>query len=262
MIQYILDDYDMHSDMAKECFLLSDEEYNGLKPKSKTARNAAKGNFVFAEFYGSFWAQVAKKLWKDAQQLNLTLSDGTPLREHIKRKGNITGLGKLDRKEGKMQRPAEGTYLHHIMEVENRFWQERFSGYDQWRKTWYGEYQRKGYFDTLVGFHHSGYFSKNQVINTPSQGTASHCKLRGLINLTNAIREKKMRGYPCAEIHDSIISLVPQEEVQDYLYLVNKAMVTDVMQAWKWIITPIAIEAEVTPAGGTWHEKKGVEIPK
>ena len=262
MIKYLESDYDMHSDMAKECFLLSDDEYNGLKPKPKTARNAAKGNFVFAEFYGSFWKSVAKKLWKDARQMGLTLADGTPLRDHICRKGGISGLGVLPvTPDGRTGSPPEGSYYRHIQKVEDRFWKQRFKGYDKWKRDFYAEYQKKGYFTTLTGFRHAGYFKKNQVTNTPAQGTASHCKLRSLIKVTEQIQNMGLRGFPVAEIHDSIIALFPEGEVGDYLHMANEEMTTKVRQVWPWVITPISVEAECAPAGGTWHEKKGCKIP-
>ena len=70
-----------------------------------------------------------------------------------------------------------------------------------------------------------------------------------------------LRAYPVAEIHDSIVALVPESEVQDYLHMANIEMTTKVRRAWPWAITPISVEAEVTPAGGTWHQKKGYPLP-
>jgi DNA polymerase I-like protein with 3'-5' exonuclease and polymerase domains len=145
--------------------------------------------------------------------------------------------------------------------VEEHFWKVMFPGYDQWRRDWFDAYQKKGYFDTLAGFHHEGVFRRNEVINTPGQGTASACKMRGLINLTNILEERGFGAYPNCEIHDSILGIVPKTEVEDYLVLARWAMVDELREAWPFICTPIAVEGEVTPPGGTWYEKAPCEIP-
>ena len=256
MIQYLVDDHDMHSDMARECYMLSMDEYKGLKPKPKEARNIAKGLFVFANFYGSYWYGVAPSLWKAMRQTKLVLHDGTPLEVHLSRKGiNELGLPKRG-EDGRIESPRPGTFCRHIMEVEKRFWGVRFAGYDRWKKEWYADYQKKGYFDTLAGFHHEGVFSRNEVISTPGQGTGSHCKMRSIINVTEMVSKNHMRAYPNAEIHDSILGLAPENEVDDYIANATIEMVDRVKAAWPWIITPIGVEAEVSPPGGTWYEKK------
>ena len=147
-----------------------------------------------------------------------------------------------------------------VKQTEDALW-KRFPKYAEWRVKWYQDYCRTGGFSTLTGFRHEGLFRRNEVINTPGQGTASQCKLQALIWLLQASDKRKIRGGPCAEIHDSIIGIIHKDDVNAYLALCVKCMVTDLKKAWPFIITPIGIEADVSPAGGTWYEKAPRELP-
>jgi hypothetical protein len=80
--------------------------------------------------------------------------------------------------------------------------------------------------------------------------------MRGLINLTTVLEERGMASYPNGEVHDSILGVVPVSEVEEYVALAQWAMVDELRAAWPWICTAISISADVTPPGGTWHEKK------
>ena len=62
------------------------------------------------------------------------------------------------------------------------------------------------------------------------------------------------------QIHDSIVADVPDEELDEFLALAYQVMVVDLKNAWSWIITPIEIEAEVTPVDGNWYQKEKWEI--
>ena len=42
--------------------------------------------------------------------------------------------------------PKAGTFEKHIQEVEYDFWNNRFKVYGKWRKNWYYEYKKRGYF--------------------------------------------------------------------------------------------------------------------
>lgn len=260
MLEFLRTGHDMHKDFTRDCFILTEEDYANVLPKPKEARNVVKNQFTFAEFYGSYWPSVAAGLWKMMRRRKLLLKGGRTFEAHLACKG-ITGLGapKYDAR-GRMGSPARGTFCKHIQEVEDALWNKYFPKYAQWRKDWVADYRRTGGFSTLTGFRHEGAFRRNEVINTPIQGTACHCKLRGLIGLTDTVCKRKIRGFPNAEIHDSLISLVPEEEVQDYLGICHDEMVTKVKKAWPFIITPISIEADVSPAGGTWYEKAAVKI--
>lgn len=240
---------DMHRDMAAECFILKKEEV------SKPTRQATKGGFVFAEFYGDWYKQVCKNLWESIERDSLTHTDGRGLYEHLKTKG-IKERGECD-PEAKGE-PKKGTFEAHIKAVEDRFWNERFKVYHTKRKAWIDEYKKQGYIDIATGFRCLGPMTKNQVMNYHIQGPAFHCLLWSLINLVAEIKRRKWGAKVVCQIHDSIISDVPENEVDEYLALVKEITTVRLREAWPWITVPLKIEAEI--ATTNWHEKKPVKL--
>jgi DNA polymerase I-like protein with 3'-5' exonuclease and polymerase domains len=144
--------------------------------------------------------------------------------------------------------------------VEKNFWNERFPVYNQWRKDWYSAYTKKGHFQSLTGFNYTGAFRRNQVINLPVQGSASHLKLQALVNLQEELVRSKMDSRLILEIHDSVIGLVKDEEFDDYCQLMQEQMVRRVNQQFPWLAVPVKIEVEASPSGGSWHEKSLVHL--
>ena len=60
------------------------------------------------------------------------------------------------------------------------------------------------------------------------------------------------------QIHDSIVSDVHKNELDDYLAIANRIMSEDIRKAWKWIIVPLAVEHEVSRTN--WYLKQSVEV--
>ncbi len=246
LIQYIEDPTrDMHRDMACECFKLPQEEV------TKQIRFYAKNQFVFPEFYGSYYIQCAPQLWESAGKLET--ASGVPLLEHLADHG-ISWLGYCD----SGQSPKSNSFEKHIREVENDFWGRRFRVYAQWKKDWFEQYQKTGSFRLLTGFVVDGVHKKNDVINYPVQGAAFHCLLWSLIQLNSWLKLKKMLSKIVGQIHDSIIADVHKSELNDFLLMVKQITTQDIRKAWKWIIVPLEIELEVGEKN--WYEKREVKI--
>lgn len=244
MITYIMDpSTDMHRDTAMECFLLDLEEV------SKPARQGAKNQFVFAEFYGSYWRNTAVGLWKWAE--SCTTAQNVSLITHLKKKG-IRSLG-----DPADRRPARGTFLYHIREVEERFWGERFRVYAQWKEEFWQQYLEQGEFYTLTGFRCTGPMARNDVVNYPIQGSAFHCLLRSKYNTKNWIAS---RGYendilPCGQIHDSGLFSVNPKLLPEFAKAIHYVWGEQLRKEWPWIIVPLEVEVEATPVDGSWYEK-------
>lgn len=252
MIEYIGDPTkDLHRDMAVECYKLPAGEV------TKNIRYCGKNMFVFPQFYGDWYIDCARALWNATSRLKLTTTSGTPLGEHLASVG-FHELGACDPR----QDSEPGTFEHHIKRVERRFWEKRFPVYDAWKRKWFEAYARRGWFDTLTGFVCQGWMKKNEVINYPVQGSAFHCLLWALVQMVlYELRKRKMRTKIVGQIHDSLVAVVPQSELHDYLRLCKEVMVDRLMEVWDWIIVPLEIEAEVSPPGGSWAEKEKMEIP-
>lgn len=245
MLKYICDPTtDMHRDTAMELFLLSKEDV-----EKRTTRDWAKNRFVFPEFYGSVYFQCAPHLWEVASLDEYKVpSSGVSIRQHLASKG-ITSLGRCDPKE----KPVKGTFEYHVKEVEDSFWNTRFKVYTEWKKEWMRRYQDKGRFRMLTGFTVSGVMKRNEVINYPIQGVAFHCLLWSLVKIQKIIEKKGMKAKIIGQIHDSILADVPKREIQEFLSIAKKTMTVDLPGFWKFIITPLEVEADVSDTN--WHEK-------
>jgi DNA polymerase-1 len=251
MIDYILDPTkDMHRDMAMECFLLRQEQV------TKKTRYCGKNMFVFPQFYGDWYIDCARHLWDAIMQMHLTTAEGTPLLDHLRSKG-IQELGSLDPDQG----PEPGTFAHHIKQVERNFWEKRFPIYNQWKRRWYEAYRKQGWFKTLTGFICQGYMKRNEVINYPVQGSAFHCLLWTVIQLVRKeLRKRKMKTLVVGQIHDSIVSDVVPSELDEYLIICRQLIQKEIQEAWKWLIVPLDMEAEVAPVGSSWADKAPYEV--
>lgn len=234
MIKYLKTGYDMHREMAAECYLTPKAQV------SKMMRYSAKNRFVFPEFYGSYYAQVAPDLWKSITEFGLKLENGTPLRRHMKRKGIL----------------RFSDFEDHIRKVEDDFWGVKFKVYSEWKEEWVAQYRKRGYFDTLTGFRCQGWMKKNEVINYPIQGSAFHCLLWSFIHLDKMMRRRKMKSVLIGQIHDSILADVLEEEMEEFVELLKEIAVKRITEVWDWIILPLEIEVEASPVNGSWFEKK------
>lgn len=236
LIRYIKDpNSDMHRDMASQIFMLPPSKV------TKAIRFDAKSFFVFAQFYGDWYKACAKNLWHRADKL--VLEDGTPMKEHLRSK-NLRKCGACD----PQAQPSRNSFEHHLMEVEDDFWHNRFKVYDDWRRAWYKEYLRNGFIKMLTGFICRGPMARKDTINYPIQGSAFHCLLRSFAHFVlNEIPKKKLKGLVVGQIHDSIVSDVPESEVEDYRAVMHDVMVRQLMEKWSWIIVPLAVEFDMYP---------------
>lgn len=247
MVQYILDDYDLHKDMAAECYLLDKADV------SKPIRQMGKNGFVFPSFYGDWYKSIAVSMWEAIDRENLKLTDGSFLRDYLDAKG-IIELGACD-PAGKT---VPGTFEAVIQKVEDRFWHERFPVYDQWRRDWYARYLKNGWFPMKTGFISQGIFKKNEVINSPVQGAAFHALLWVLIELNKWLKENRMKSMIIGTIHDSIELDIHKSEFQDVAHHAMYLIKTAVQEEWPWLIVPLAGEVEASEVN--WWEKKSVVL--
>jgi len=259
MIRYASDPtLDIHRDTASEMLLCKKKQVTKL-----VRHNVGKNGFVFPHLYGSWWKEVARKVWLKLPTLELT--DGTSCLDHLRSKG-ITELGNCNTKL--REEPKQGTFEHVVRQVERDF-DAKFSTFRKHADEFYQDYRRNAGFPLVTGFWCDGLYSKNQVLNTPVQGPSFHIVLWSCIEINKELKRKKMkRTCTVAEIHDEVISDTHDNEVQDYMNLSERIMTKDVVKAMPWITCPLATEASVTPIEGAWSEKEpwvevdGIWAPK
>ena len=250
MMTYLRDPTkDMHRDMAMQIFMLSLEQVN------KMSRFVAKSNFVFAQFYGDWFIDCARRLWEAIARDHLMVGE-TPMAEHLRAKG-ITHLGLLNPKVD----PTIGSFEKHIKAVEKDFWDVRFPVYKRWKQEWFAAYQKQGWFKTLTGFICQGYMKRNEVINYGTQGSAFHCLLWVLIQLVEKeLAKRKMKTLLVGQIHDSMVADGPPEERDEFIGVVRELVEVALPKHWSWLIVPMAIEADVCETDAPWATKKGLPL--
>lgn len=246
LLAYVKDEKkDMHRDMAARCYMLKHEWV------SKQTRHAGKNMFVFPEFYGDYYINIAKAMWDEIRLSDLHyIKDEKKigLRQHLKRKG-IDQLGKCDSKS----RPEPGTFEHHIWTEERYFWDVLFPVYASWKKEWYRRYLERGEMAMFTGFQCLGaILSFNQAVNYPIQGASFHFLLAVLIELQKWLNKYKMRTLLLGEIHDSLMFDAAKHELQDLLWKIYELMTVMIPKKWPWICVPITAELEVAPPGMSW----------
>ncbi len=74
---------------------------------------------------------------------------------------------------------------------------------------------RTGRFKYKTGFIVEGYYKKNQVVNYPIQGAATHCLLWTIIRVQKWIKKHKMKSLLVNETHDDVLADVPKKELTD-----------------------------------------------
>ena len=222
---------DMHRDTAMDLWKLPGEEI------TSDIRFYAKNDWVFAEFYGSWYKMCAQYLWEDCKKLKT--KSGVPLREHIRSMG-IKSLGE---------------FTEHCKDVERIFWDERFKGYKKWKEDNNILYRKQGYLETFLGFIYSGPMSSNEVCNYQIQGTAFHLLLWTMLKLAEQLRIDKKDSKILTETHDSmLIDLVPSEK-EYVINTIDRIGTKEIRKAFPWIIVPLQIDHEVSPLdGGTWFD--------
>jgi len=230
MINYIKDkSTDMHRDTAMDLFMLNKDEV------TKDIRYISKNCFVFPQFYGSYYAQCAPSLWKNALRLDL--------KNHLREKGII----------------SYNDFEQHVKEIENVFWNRRFRVYSEWKRKVFESYLRTGYVELLTGFRCSGYMKKNEVLNYPIQGTAFHLLLWSLTRLNSLLQKRNYKTRVIGQIHDSILFDVNPSEESELLSVIYETMCETVRKKWKWICVPLDIEMEKSEIDGNWFDKEVIE---
>lgn len=175
----------------------------------------SKNAFVFAEIYGSYY----KNVWEDLYN-----------------------------------RGYHNVSLMHVQKVERDFW-NRYKATKKFQETLIQSYRSNGYVEMYHGFRRRGFLGRNEIINTPIQGTAFHCLLWSC-NRLNQIRKKEgWLSKIIGQIHDSILFDAHPSEIPYLIPLIKRVMTQDILPDHPWIIVPLLSEVEVTEIDKPWHTK-------
>lgn len=259
LLKYIHDpSTDMHRDQAMDIFMIVPEEWKQLiKKVSHPLRHNGKNNFVFPEFYGSWYGDCARGIWDECADMPSV--DDIPVKRWVEDHFEDweSHLSEAEMRNFK-RKSAYERWEYHMKCVENRFW-DKFSGVRQWQNDSVQRYIEKGYIETKLGFRYQGYMKRNDIYNYPIQGTAFHMLLWSLTQLNRELRAKDMRTRAVGQIHDSIVFNLWPEEQEEVLAMCQRIMCEEIREEHPWIITPLIIEPEITEINQAWYFKKEIK---
>lgn len=161
---------------------------------TKRVRFLAKQYFVFPEFYGSYFRSIYDNLIGCRQ-------DGDPVLQ-----------------------------LEQVEATEKLFW-DTYKAVADWQVRILDTYKRYGYVTMPLGFRRYGPLSKNQIINTPVQGTSFHMLLEAFYRARRRATERGLRSRLVAEVHDSLVGDVFEEETHAFMRLLYEVMTE---KQWDW----------------------------
>jgi DNA polymerase I-like protein with 3'-5' exonuclease and polymerase domains len=229
LLRYVSDkSTDMHRDTAMDLFFLKKDEV------TKLWRYWAKNRFVFPEFYGSYFEQVAPDLWKG-------IESDSELMKHIK-SGGVRNIK---------------DFTEHVRAVEDIFWNERFFQYSQWKKEQIALYEKQGYIEVPTGFRYYGPMRRNEIINYQIQGPAAHILLWSIIQIQKRLKRPVfLRTKMMPEIHDQTLYDMHPEDEEAIDHLVWLWGTQRVREHWDWITAPLEIEKDSGEIDGAWNTIK------
>ncbi len=261
-INYLLGKGDMHRDIAMDIWKFDKKEWNSLsKEVQKDIRFYAKNMWTFAQFYGDWFGSCAPNLWEIGSKIELV--KGYTLVDRMKELYGIAELGEIFFDQlTKRSVITPGSFLEHCQKVERIMWEKRFPHYAKWKDDIDTLYRKQGFIDTYLGFRFQGYMSRNQVCNYPIQGTSFHLLLHTLIKVDKYIRKHKMKTKLIAQIHDSGILDIPENEVKRIVkYMVS--VVNNLHKKFKWMVVPMKADIEISELrekGGNFGEMKEYKL--
>ena len=236
LIDYVKDKKsDMHRDCASELFLLEKERVDGK------VRFFSKNNWVFPELYLSWYEACAMNLWENVVKAGLTTTDDITIKEHLRSK-NILNISQ---------------FIDHCKRYEAEYW-DRFKGVKQWQNKVVKTYLEKGYVSMPTGFRRRGWLTRNEIVNTPIQGSAFHCLLWTAAKTDEVSMYEEWETLIVGQIHDSMEADTPPYEQKMVCDTIETIGTKDIIEHWPWIIVPLEMEFEFTPIDGSWYEKEEV----
>lgn len=134
------------------------------------------------------------------------------------------------------------------------FWDE-FKGVKKWQDKLIKKYEKVLYVETLTGRRRRGPMSKNEIINSPIQGTAADIVLDAMNRLSEyAQNSGKDQFQPIMNIHDDLTFYMPEESVEDDVELLARMMCTP---TFDFINCPIVVEVS---AGFSWNDQDEIGV--
>ena len=146
---------------------------------------------------------------------------------------------------------AVASYLevdeHRLAPFYNQFL-DKYGGVKQWQEAVCSFYQAHNYCETLLGFRRYGPLSRNEIINTPIQGTGAHLTFEAQNKLSMmAAQADEPWLRPVMNVHDDLTFYLPDDKMDDAVGLIARIMCCS---TFPWVNVPLCVELS---AGKAWH---------
>lgn len=223
LLAYLQDpSLDMHRRAASLIFMCRPDEV------TKDMRQMGK-KWNFSSFYGSGYRNSATQLWKSCSKETKAFlgSKGIRCYEDFERQCKV---------------------------AYDEYWGKDFKVYDEWRKRQTDTYHRTGELRSYLGFRYLGPMLPTNCSNVCIQGTGAHCLLEGMTRCLKDFRELGLESRVIGEIHDSIVILAKDEEVEKVCSIVWKNNVDHLNRTCKWLALPLVEECDIGKVGGSWAD--------
>lgn len=143
-----------------------------------------------------------------------------------------------------------------LTELYDEFW-ETFQGLHEWQKTVLRYYDTHGYVECLTGRRRHAPLSKNQILNSPIQGTASDIVVDAMTRISiMAVEREDLFLAPVLNVHDDLTFVVPENKVEDYVEVIAEQMC---LVPFDFVNVPLTIESSVGP---NWGEMEDIGVFK
>ena len=135
-------------------------------------------------------------------------------------------------------------------QLEREFWSE-FSGVLAWQERLIRQYEKNLYVEIMGGPRRTGPMSRNEIINTPVQGSAAVIVQAAMTELSEyAYMHGRDEFQPNLNVHDDLSTMLPVATLEADLDVYAKIMCRP---RFDWIIVPLIVE---TKKGTDWRNLK------
>jgi DNA polymerase I-like protein with 3'-5' exonuclease and polymerase domains len=148
-------------------------------------------------------------------------------------------------------------FQQHVKEVEAKFW-AKFHVFREWQYKMYDFHSRFGYVELLHGFRRGEYLKKNEIVNTPIQGTAFHLLLWSFIEVNKLRKEEAWITTLPDQIHDSMFLDLYPPETEYVLQKIKHISCEKIREEFEWVNLPLKIEAELSTIDGNWFDMEEI----
>jgi len=142
----------------------------------------------------------------------------------------------------------------HVKKVEEEFWR-MYPGIRKWQETQVRFYKKFGYITMPLGFRRYAPLSRNQIFNSNVQGTSFHLLLESIRRIDDEMRKKGMKSGMEIQVHDSAVTDIVEEELEDVRKIQWKHM-TNKLFDWQGDVSRRAEWME----GPNWKDMEEIKV--